>query len=67
LRLAELSGDTRYAEAAERCLKLFFPAMQQESGQFSSLCTALDACLHPVSMLVLCGEKKETAAGGGCF
>jgi hypothetical protein len=62
LRLAQLSGDMRYAEAAERCLKLFFPSMQQESAQFSSLCTALDTYLHPASMLVLCGDEKETAA-----
>ena len=37
LRLAALTGDTRYAEAAERCLKLFFPAMQKAASQFSSL------------------------------
>jgi uncharacterized protein YyaL (SSP411 family) len=62
LRLAALTGDTRYAEAAERCLKLFFPAMQKAASQFSSLCTALDELLRPVSMLVLCGAEKETAA-----
>ncbi len=62
LQLTELTGETRYAEVAERCLKLFFPAMQQAASQFSSLCTALDASLHPPSMLVLCGAEKETAA-----
>jgi uncharacterized protein YyaL (SSP411 family) len=57
-----LTGDTRYAEAAERCLKLFFPAMQKAASQFSSLCTALDELLQPPSVLVLCGAEKETAA-----
>ena len=62
LRLAELTGDMRYGEAAERCLKLFFPLMQRAAGQFSSLCTALDEAMQPPSMLVLCGAKNETAA-----
>ena len=61
LRLALLSGDTRYAQAAERCLQLFFPAMQQAASQFSSLCVALGEMLRPPSLLVFCGEKKETA------
>jgi len=62
LRLAALTGDTRYAHAAERCLKLFFPMMQQAASQFSSLCTALDETLQPPSVLVLCGAEKETTA-----
>ena len=37
LRLAELTGDTRYAEAAERCLKLFFPVMQKGSQPIQQL------------------------------
>jgi uncharacterized protein YyaL (SSP411 family) len=61
LRLGELTGNTNYAEAAERCLRLFFPTMQAAS-QFSSLCTALEAALQPTSMLVVCGTEKETAA-----
>jgi uncharacterized protein YyaL (SSP411 family) len=62
LRLTALTGDARYAEAAERCLQLFFPVMQQAASQFSSLCTALDELLQPPSVLVLCGAEKETAA-----
>ena len=61
-RLAELTGDSRYAEAAQRCLKLFIPAMQQAPSVYSSLCSALDVALQPPSMLVLCGAQKETAA-----
>jgi uncharacterized protein YyaL (SSP411 family) len=62
LRLAELTGETRYANAAERCLKLFFTTMQKAGSQFCSLCTALDETLQPSSLLVLCGAKNETAA-----
>jgi hypothetical protein len=62
LRLSEVTGDMRYAEAAERCLKLFLPMMQKAASQFSSLCTALDETLQPPSMLILCGAENETAA-----
>ncbi len=62
LRLAALTGDMRYAEAAERCLKLFFTSIQQAPSHFSSLCTALEIMLRPPSVLVLCGAEKETAA-----
>ncbi|MDP2759880.1 MAG: thioredoxin domain-containing protein [Sideroxyarcus sp.] len=65
LRLAVLTGDTRYAEAAERCLKLFFPAMQRAASHFSSLCSALDEWLEPPSLLVFCGDATETAAWRG--
>jgi hypothetical protein len=62
LRLAALTGDARCAETAERCLRLFFPAMRKAASQFSSLCTALDELLQPSPVLVLCGAEKETAA-----
>jgi len=60
LRLSELTGETRYAEAAERCLKLFFPAMQQIAAYHSSLCTALAEYLQPAAVLVLRGARNET-------
>jgi len=67
LRLAELTGDKRYAEAAERCLKLFFPVMQKAASQFTSLCTALEAATQPPSLLVLRGAESETAAWRAAF
>jgi uncharacterized protein YyaL (SSP411 family) len=60
LRLALITGETRYTEAAERCLKLFFPALQQAAGYHSSLCTALAENLQPASVLVLRGAASET-------
>jgi uncharacterized protein YyaL (SSP411 family) len=62
LRLSLITGETRYAEAAERCLKLFFPALQQAAGYHSSLCTALAECLQPASLLVLRGTADDTSA-----
>jgi uncharacterized protein YyaL (SSP411 family) len=60
LRLSELTGETRYAEAAERCLKLFFPALQQVPSYHSSLCTALAEYLQPAALLVLRGDSNDT-------
>ena len=60
LRLAQLTGDSAYAQAAERCLKLFFPAMRQAAGYHSSLCTALAEYLQPAALLVLRGADTAS-------
>ncbi|HXU92131.1 MAG TPA: thioredoxin domain-containing protein [Gallionella sp.] len=60
LRLTLLTGDERYHAAAERCLKLFFPALQQSASYHCSLCTALAELLQPPSLLVLRGEDAAT-------
>ena len=60
LRLAALTGKMEYAQAAERCLKLFFPALQQAAAYHSSLCTALAEFLQPPSVLVLRGAASAT-------
>jgi hypothetical protein len=62
LRLSLLTGETAYAQAAERCLKLFFPALQQSAAYHSSLCTALAEYLQPSSVLVLRGTSNDTSA-----
>ncbi|MEW5903136.1 MAG: thioredoxin domain-containing protein [Pseudomonadota bacterium] len=62
LRLSELTGDTRYRDAAERCLQLFQPLMQQAASQCCSLNTAQGELLQPPSLLLLCGDEKDTAA-----
>ncbi len=60
-RFSLITGKREYAEAAERCLKSFFPAMQQAAGYHSSLCTALAENLRPPSLLVLRGKANELA------
>ncbi|HKB59699.1 MAG TPA: thioredoxin domain-containing protein [Gallionellaceae bacterium] len=61
-RLAVITGKQEYGYAAERCLKAFFPAMQQGAGYHCSLCTALGEYLQPASLLVLRGKPAEMAA-----
>jgi len=62
LRLSLLTGEIKYSEAAERCLKLFFPALQQSAAYHSSLCTALAEYLQPASLLILRGTPGATTA-----
>ncbi len=57
LRLSLLTGDEKYREAAERCVRLYFPALQQAASYHCSLCTALAELLQPPGLLVLRGEK----------
>jgi uncharacterized protein YyaL (SSP411 family) len=57
-RLAALTGNLEYQAAAERCLHLFFPALQQAASYHCSLCLALAEHLQPPSMLVLRGEAE---------
>jgi uncharacterized protein YyaL (SSP411 family) len=58
-RLGHLIGEPRYLEAAERALKLFYPAMERQASGFVSLATALDEHLAPPQTVVLRGD------GGG--
>ena len=60
-RLAMLTGETKYAAAAERCLKLYMPALEQAGSYHSSLCTALAEYLQPPQLLVLCGPQPDVA------
>jgi uncharacterized protein YyaL (SSP411 family) len=67
LRLGLLTGNAAYAQAAERCLQLFFPAMQHAAAYHSSLCTALAEYLQPSSVLVLRGKIADTSAWKNAF
>jgi uncharacterized protein len=58
-RLSMLDGETKYAAAAERCLKLYLPALEQAGSYHSSLCTALAEYLQTASLLVLRGPESE--------
>jgi uncharacterized protein YyaL (SSP411 family) len=55
-RLGHLVGETRYLEAAERTLKLYYPAMERQASGFVSLATALDEHLAPPQTVILRGE-----------
>jgi uncharacterized protein YyaL (SSP411 family) len=55
-RLAALTGEDRYARAAERTLELFYPAMRDRPAGHAQLCIALEEFLAPPAVLVLRGE-----------
>ena len=55
-RLAALTGEQRYARAAERALELFFPSMRDYPAGFASFAIALEEFLAGVDTLVLRGD-----------
>jgi hypothetical protein len=57
-RLAALTGEDRYARAAERTLELFYPAMRERPAGYAQLLVALDELLAPPAVLVLRGERE---------
>ncbi len=57
-RLAALTGEDRYARAAERTLELFYPAMRDRPAGHAQLLIALDELLTPPSVLVLRGKRE---------
>jgi uncharacterized protein YyaL (SSP411 family) len=60
-RLGHLLGEARYLAAAERTVKLFYPALERQPGGCVSLATALDEYLAPPSTVILRGDQEDTA------
>jgi uncharacterized protein YyaL (SSP411 family) len=60
-RLSALSGEQRYAQAAERVLGLFYPQMVNYPAGFASMAIALDEFLEPPNVLVLRGKAAPLA------
>ncbi|MCX7177904.1 MAG: thioredoxin domain-containing protein, partial [Proteobacteria bacterium] len=58
-RLSVLTGESRYAAAAERCLRLYQPQFVRQPGGFSTLLAALEEWLQPPQMVVLRGPAAE--------
>ena len=61
-RLASLTGEARYAQAARRTLELFYPAMRQFPGGYAALALALDEELAQPKTVVLRGEAQALAS-----
>jgi hypothetical protein len=57
-RLGHLIGETRYLEAAERALELFYPAMERQASGFVSFATALDEYLAAPQVVILRGDEN---------
>jgi len=60
-RLAMLTGEDRYARAAERTLELYFPTMRDYPAGFGTMALALDEAIVPPALLVLRGEPGALA------
>jgi uncharacterized protein YyaL (SSP411 family) len=57
-RLAAVTGEKRYARAAERTLELFYPPMRADPAGFAAMATALDELLQPPRTLILRGKGE---------
>src|SRR5688572_21640437 len=57
-RLAALTGEDRYARAAERTLRLFYPAMRENSAGFAAMAIALDEHSSLPRTLILRGKVQ---------
>ena len=55
-RLHALTGEARYAAAAQRTLELFYPTMREHPGGFAMMAIALDEHLAQPKTLVLRGS-----------
>ena len=64
-RLAALTGEARYAEAARRTLELFHPAMREQPGGFAMMALALEEHLGEARTLVLRGKREALARWSG--
>ena len=58
-RLSCLTGEPRYARAAERALAFFYPAMSGQPGAHASLLMALEENLAPTRSVILRGAQPE--------
>jgi uncharacterized protein len=57
-RLSALTGEARYAAAAQRTLALFYPLLRDYPAGFATMAIALEeTVLQPSSMLILRGRK----------
>ena len=58
-RLGHITGETRYLDAAERTLRLFYPQLAQHPNGSASLLLALEEHLDAPQVVVLRGPKEE--------
>ncbi|MCX7140406.1 MAG: thioredoxin domain-containing protein [Proteobacteria bacterium] len=58
-RLGHITGESRYLDAAERTLQLFYPALAQHPNGHTSLLVALEEAMAPPRVVVLRGPLVE--------
>ena len=59
LWLASLTGNPDYMTAAERTLRLFFPAMKEQPAGYTSMIEALETFSNPPSVVLLSGPEAS--------
>jgi uncharacterized protein YyaL (SSP411 family) len=57
-RLGHICGASRYLDAAERTLQLFYPALEQRPMGFASLLMVLEEAIEPPRVVVLRGPEE---------
>ena len=60
-RLAFITEDRRYAQAAERTVRLFYPVMHDYPGGYAGMAIALSEQMRPPNLLVLRGQAAEVS------
>lgn len=58
VRLAHLTGDTRFQERASELSRCFAPVVKQSPEAFTGYLSALDTALGPVHDIVIVGERE---------
>ncbi|MDT3737476.1 MAG: thioredoxin domain-containing protein [Denitratisoma sp.] len=58
-RLGHVTGATRFLEAADRTLRLYYPDMERQPGGFATLLAALDEAIVPPAVVVLRGPHAQ--------
>jgi uncharacterized protein YyaL (SSP411 family) len=61
-RLAAITGELRFARAAERTLELFYPQMRDYPAGFAAMAIALDEVLRAPRTLILRGRIEALSA-----
>jgi len=56
-RLSYLSGETRFRNAAEGTIALFWPALERSPAGFGSLLAALEETIHPPTTVIVNGPE----------
>jgi uncharacterized protein YyaL (SSP411 family) len=59
LRLAFITGETRFSEAASATLALFWPQLQRQPAAFGTLLGALEEVLLPTRTLIVTGRESQ--------
>src|SRR4051812_2972256 len=60
-RLAYITEDVRYAQAAERAVRLFYPAMRDHPAGYAGMAIALSEQIRPPNLLILRGQALEVS------